>query len=45
MWRDHENGAADVREFVSEFRGLSGTTKQKVVLEESGTAAACRRQS
>lgn len=27
-----------VREFVSEFRGLSGSAKQKLVLEESGAA-------
>ena len=27
-----------VREFISEFRGLSGTAKQKLVLEEVGAS-------
>jgi hypothetical protein len=29
-----------VREFVSEFRGLSGSTKQKFILDETGLARA-----
>jgi hypothetical protein len=39
---DDEDGGRDrtVREFVAEFRGLSGTAKQKKVLEETGLARA-----
>jgi hypothetical protein len=38
--RDQDRGRAPrtVREFVGEFRGLSGTAKQKVVLEEVGAS-------
>jgi DNA topoisomerase VI subunit B len=36
--QDHGREPRTVREFVSEFRGLSGSAKQKLVLEESGTA-------
>ena len=38
--RDQDRGSAPrtVRDFVSEFRGLSGSSKQKLVLEESGAA-------
>jgi hypothetical protein len=37
--RDQDLGRdRTVREFLSEFRGLSGTAKQKRVLEESGAA-------
>ena len=37
--RDQDHGRdRTVREFISEFRGLSGSAKQKRVLEESGTA-------
>jgi DNA topoisomerase VI subunit B len=36
--QDHGRQPRTVREFVSEFRGLSGSSKQKFVLEESGAA-------
>jgi hypothetical protein len=38
--RDQDQGRAPrtVREFISEFRGLSGSAKQKLVLEEVGAA-------
>src|SRR5262249_2264358 len=36
--QDHGREPRTVREFVSEFRGLSGTAKQKSVLEEIGAA-------
>jgi DNA topoisomerase VI subunit B len=36
--QDHGREPRTVREFVSEFRGLSGSAKQKLVLEESGAA-------
>jgi hypothetical protein len=37
--RDQDLGRdRTVREFITEFRGLSGTAKQKRVLEDSGTA-------
>jgi hypothetical protein len=38
--RDHDLGRdpRTVREFISEFRGLSGTAKQKIVLEEIGAS-------
>jgi hypothetical protein len=36
--QDHGRDPRTVREFVSEFRGLSGSAKQKLVLEESGAA-------
>jgi DNA topoisomerase VI subunit B len=35
---DHKREPRTVREFVSEFRGLAGTAKQKRVLEEIGVA-------
>jgi len=35
--QDHKRSRT-VREFISEFRGLSGTAKQKAVLEDTGTA-------
>jgi hypothetical protein len=34
--RDRDNRQRTVREFISEFRGLSGTAKQRKVLEEVG---------
>jgi DNA topoisomerase VI subunit B len=36
--QDHGREPRTVREFVSEFRGLSGTAKQKLVLDEVGAA-------
>jgi DNA topoisomerase VI subunit B len=36
--QDHGRDPRTVREFVSEFRGLSGSAKQKHVLEEVGAA-------
>jgi hypothetical protein len=36
--QDHGRAPRTVREFVSEFRGLSGSAKQKLVLEASGAA-------
>jgi hypothetical protein len=38
--RDQDRGRdpRTVREFVSEFRGLSGSAKQKLVLEEVGAS-------
>jgi hypothetical protein len=37
--RDEDHGTSrTVREFIAELRGLSGTTKQKTVLEEVGAA-------
>jgi DNA topoisomerase VI subunit B len=36
--QDHGREPRTVREFVSEFRGLSGTAKQKLVLEEIGAS-------
>jgi DNA topoisomerase VI subunit B len=36
--QDHGRAPRTVREFVSEFRGLSGTAKQKAVLEKIGAA-------
>jgi DNA topoisomerase VI subunit B len=38
--RDQEKGREPrtVREFISEFRGLSGTAKQKLVLDEAGAS-------
>jgi hypothetical protein len=38
--RDQDRGRdpRTVREFISEFRGLSGTAKQKLVLEEAGAS-------
>jgi DNA topoisomerase VI subunit B len=37
--RDQDHGRDRlVREFIAEFRGLSGSAKQKLVLEESGAA-------
>jgi DNA topoisomerase VI subunit B len=38
--RDHDLGREPrtVRDFVGEFRGFSGSAKQKIVLEETGTA-------
>jgi len=40
---DKENGNRDrtIREFISEFRGLSGSRKQKSVLDELGKARTC----
>jgi hypothetical protein len=35
---DHGRDPRTVREFISEFRGLSGSAKQKLVLEEVGAA-------
>jgi DNA topoisomerase VI subunit B len=40
--RDRATGKdKTVREFVSEFRGLAGTAKQKEIAQESGLAGAC----
>ena len=36
--QDHGREPRTVREFVGEFRGLSGSAKQKLVLEQSGAA-------
>ena len=36
--QDRDRESRTVREFISEFRGLSGSAKQKLVLEESGAA-------
>ncbi len=36
--QDHGRDPRTVREFISEFRGLSGSAKQKLVLEEVGAA-------
>jgi hypothetical protein len=36
--QDHGRPPRTVREFISEFCGLSGTAKQKIVLEDSGLA-------
>ena len=36
--QDHGRAPRTVREFISEFRGLSGSAKQKAVLEEVGAA-------
>lgn len=36
--QDHGREPRTVREFVSEFRGLSGSAKQKLVLEDAGAA-------
>jgi hypothetical protein len=36
--QDHGRDPRTVREFVSEFRGLSGSAKQKIVLEEVGAS-------
>jgi DNA topoisomerase VI subunit B len=36
--QDHGREPRTVRDFVSEFRGLSGSAKQKLVLEASGAA-------
>ncbi len=36
--QDHGRDPRTVREFVSEFRGLSGSAKQKLVLAEVGAA-------
>ena len=36
--QDHGREPRTVREFVSEFRGLSGSAKQKLVLEEVGAS-------
>jgi hypothetical protein len=36
--QDHGRDPRTVREFVSEFRGLSGTAKQKLVLDEVGAS-------
>jgi DNA topoisomerase VI subunit B len=37
--RDQDHGRErTVREFIAEFRGLSGSAKQKLVLDDSGTA-------
>jgi DNA topoisomerase VI subunit B len=36
--QDHQRPGHTVRDFISEFRGLSGSGKQKLVLEESGLA-------
>jgi DNA topoisomerase VI subunit B len=35
---DHGRDPRTVREFISEFRGLSGSAKQKIVLEEVGAS-------
>jgi hypothetical protein len=35
---DHGRNPRTVREFISEFRGLSGSAKQKAALEETGAA-------
>ena len=41
MAHDADNGRdRTVREFVAEFRGLSGTAKQKTVLEALGLSRA-----
>jgi hypothetical protein len=41
--RDHDHGhdLRTVREFISEFRGLSASAKQKLVLEAAGAARLC----
>jgi hypothetical protein len=36
--QDHGRDTRTVREFVSEFRGLSGSAKQKLVIEEVGAS-------
>jgi DNA topoisomerase VI subunit B len=36
--QDHGHAPRTVRKFISEFRGLSGSAKQKAVLEEVGAA-------
>ena len=36
--QDHGRDPRTVREFISEFRGLSGSAKQKLVLDEFGAA-------
>src|SRR4029077_16270095 len=36
--QDHGRDPRTVREFISEFRGLSGSAKQKLVLDEVGPA-------
>jgi hypothetical protein len=44
--RDQDRGREPrtVREFISEFRGLSGSAKQKLVLEEVGAARLSLRE-